>query len=94
MIKAAQYSWFKLVSAGLIIGVFTGIGMAMVGLVYQPTVQRILDHQGEVAQQAFSRLFEAELYDNHPDDEIESRGSDRWKYLDVYRFYAKKDRIM
>jgi Na+-translocating ferredoxin:NAD+ oxidoreductase RnfG subunit len=50
MNKASQYLWFKLISAGAIVGVFTGIGVAMVSLVYQATAQRIVDSQGKATR--------------------------------------------
>ena len=63
-----EHPLLKTGAAALVLGLFTFMGVSAVSLVHQTTEQRILQNQREASRQAFERVLEAGLYDNHPID--------------------------
>ncbi|MES9851248.1 MAG: electron transport complex subunit RsxG [Candidatus Thiodiazotropha sp. L084R] len=65
MNRGSNY-FFKLLSTGLTVGVFTAIGVTLVSLVHQATAEQIFENQREAIRQAFNQVLESERYDNQP----------------------------
>ncbi|MEW8625150.1 MAG: electron transport complex subunit RsxG [Candidatus Thiodiazotropha sp.] len=59
---------FKLVTAGLVLGLFTALGVTMVTLVHEKTAQRIAENQLLETYRAFDQVLQGQAYDNRPLD--------------------------
>lgn len=70
--------FYKLISTGLTVGIFTAIGVTMVSLVHQVTAEQIFENQREATRQAFNQVLESERYDNHPFDHPIKLESAEW----------------
>ncbi|MCG7902133.1 MAG: electron transport complex subunit RsxG [Candidatus Thiodiazotropha weberae] len=66
--KRAFQRWYKLVAAGLVLGLFTALGISMVALVHVKTAMQIADNQLQETYRAFDRVLGGEAYDNRPLD--------------------------
>ncbi|MCG7989427.1 MAG: electron transport complex subunit RsxG [Candidatus Thiodiazotropha weberae] len=66
--KRAFQNWYKLIAAGLVLGLFAAFGVSMVTLVHEKTAQQIIDNRLQETYRAFDRVLRGEAYDNRPLD--------------------------
>ncbi|MCG7995627.1 MAG: electron transport complex subunit RsxG [Candidatus Thiodiazotropha taylori] len=76
--KLEYQHWYKLVAAGLVLGTFTVIGVAMVTLVHEKTAQQIADNRLQETYRAFDRVLRGEPYDNRPLDHPTQLAAVEW----------------
>ncbi|MBV2091703.1 MAG: hypothetical protein KUF72_12545, partial [Candidatus Thiodiazotropha sp. (ex Ctena orbiculata)] len=66
--KLEYQHWYRLVAAGLVLGIFTVFGTAMVTFVHERTARQIDDNRLQETYRAFDRVLQGEAYDNRPLD--------------------------
>ncbi|MCG7981632.1 MAG: electron transport complex subunit RsxG [Candidatus Thiodiazotropha lotti] len=66
--KCAFQNCYRLVGAGLVLGLFTAFGVSMVTLVHEKTARQIAENQLQETYRAFDRVLRGEAYDNRPLD--------------------------